>query len=90
MLGALPDGWYTPLLFREESHPPGAAAMNDVTRILSAIDQGDPHAAEQLLPQVYDQLRQPAAPKLAHEPPGQTLDPTALVHEPVTSQMMHG
>jgi RNA polymerase sigma factor (TIGR02999 family) len=55
--------------------------MSDVTRILSAIEQGDPHAAEQLLPLVYDELRQFAALKLAQERPGQTLDATALVHE---------
>jgi RNA polymerase sigma factor (TIGR02999 family) len=55
--------------------------MSEVTRILSAIDQGDPHAASQLLPLVYDELRQLAAQKLAHETPGQTLQPTALVHE---------
>jgi RNA polymerase sigma factor (TIGR02999 family) len=55
--------------------------MNDVTRILSAIEQGDPHAAEQLLPLVYDELRKLAARRLAHEKPGQTLQATALVHE---------
>jgi RNA polymerase sigma factor (TIGR02999 family) len=55
--------------------------MTEVTRILSAIDHGDPHAAEQLLPLVYDELRRLAAAKLAHEKPGQTLDATALVHE---------
>jgi RNA polymerase sigma factor (TIGR02999 family) len=55
--------------------------MSDVTRILSAIDQGDPNAAEQLLPLVYDELRRLAASKLAQEKPGQTLDATALVHE---------
>jgi DNA-binding GntR family transcriptional regulator len=55
--------------------------MNDVTRILSAIEQGDPHAAEQLLPVVYDALRKLAAQKLAREAPGQTLQATALVHE---------
>ena len=55
--------------------------MNDVTRILSAIEQGDPQAAEQLLPLVYDELRTLAAQKLAHEKPGQTLQATALVHE---------
>jgi RNA polymerase sigma factor (TIGR02999 family) len=55
--------------------------MNEVTRILSAIDQGDPHAAEQLLPLVYDELRKLAAERLAHEKPGQTLQATALVHE---------
>jgi RNA polymerase sigma factor (TIGR02999 family) len=55
--------------------------MTDVTRILSAIEQGDPHAAEQLLPLVYDELRKLAAAKLAQEKPGQTLEATALVHE---------
>jgi RNA polymerase sigma factor (TIGR02999 family) len=55
--------------------------MNDVTRVLSAIDSGDPHAAEQLLPLVYQELRQLAAQKLAQEKPGQTLEATALVHE---------
>jgi RNA polymerase sigma factor (TIGR02999 family) len=55
--------------------------MNEVTRILSALEQGDPHAAEQLLPLVYDELRALAAVKLAQEPPGQTLEATALVHE---------
>jgi len=55
--------------------------MNDVTRILSAIEQGDPQAAEQLLPLVYDELRRLAAEKMAHEKPGQTLEATALVHE---------
>ena len=55
--------------------------MSDVTRILSAIEQGDTHAAEQLLPLVYDELRKLAAEKLAQERPGQTLQATALVHE---------
>jgi RNA polymerase sigma factor (TIGR02999 family) len=55
--------------------------MNEVTRILSAIDQGDPHAVEQLLPLVYDELRRLAAQRLAQEKPGQTLQATALVHE---------
>jgi RNA polymerase sigma factor (TIGR02999 family) len=55
--------------------------MSDVTRVLSAIEQGDPHAAEQLLPLVYDELRKLAAQKLAQEKPGQTLQATALVHE---------
>jgi RNA polymerase sigma factor (TIGR02999 family) len=55
--------------------------MSELTRILSAIEQGDPHAPNKLLPLVYDELRQLAAHKLAHEPPGQTLQPTALVHE---------
>jgi RNA polymerase sigma factor (TIGR02999 family) len=55
--------------------------MTDVTQILAAIDQGDPQAAEQLLPLVYDELRRLAAQKLAQEKPGQTLQATALVHE---------
>jgi RNA polymerase sigma factor (TIGR02999 family) len=55
--------------------------MSEVTRILSAIDQGDPHAAEQLLPLVYDELRQLAAGHMANEAPGHTLEATALVHE---------
>ena len=55
--------------------------MSDVTRILSAMEQGDPHATAQLLPLVYDELRRLAAQKLAQEKPGQTLDATALVHE---------
>src|SRR5438552_9949874 len=57
------------------------AFMSEVTRILAAIEQGDAHAAGQLLPLVYDELRQLAAQKLAVETPGQTLQPTALVHE---------
>jgi RNA polymerase sigma factor (TIGR02999 family) len=56
-------------------------AMTEVTRILSEIERGDPKAAEQLLPLVYDELRALAAQKLAREKPGQTLQPTALVHE---------
>jgi RNA polymerase sigma factor (TIGR02999 family) len=56
-------------------------AMSEVTRILSAIEQGDPHASEQLLPLVYEELRKLAAQKLAQEKPGQTLEATALVHE---------
>jgi RNA polymerase sigma factor (TIGR02999 family) len=55
--------------------------MTDVTQILSAIEQGDPHAPGQLLPLVYDELRRLAAQRLAQERPGQTLDATALVHE---------
>ena len=55
--------------------------MPDVTRILSAIEQGHPEAAEQLLPLVYDELRRLAAERLAQERPGQTLQATALVHE---------
>jgi RNA polymerase sigma factor (TIGR02999 family) len=57
------------------------SAMSEVTRILSALEQGDPHAAEQLLPLVYEELRKLAAQKMAQEAPGQTLQPTALVHE---------
>ena len=56
-------------------------AMNDVTRILTAIDQGDGQAAEQLLPLVYDELRKLAAARMAAENPGHTLNATALVHE---------
>src|SRR5213082_1641736 len=55
--------------------------MNEVTRVLSAIEAGDPQAAEQLLPLVYDELRRLAARRLAGEGPGHTLQPTALVHE---------
>ena len=55
--------------------------MTEVTCILSAIEQGDPHAAERLLPLVYDELRKLAAEKMAQEKPGQTLEATALVHE---------
>jgi RNA polymerase sigma factor (TIGR02999 family) len=55
--------------------------MGDVTRILDAVEQGDPHAADQLLPLVYDELRKLAAGKISLEKPGQTLQATALVHE---------
>jgi RNA polymerase sigma factor (TIGR02999 family) len=55
--------------------------MTEITRILSALEQGDPQAAEQLLPLVYDELRKLAAARLAQEAPGNTLDATALVHE---------
>jgi RNA polymerase sigma factor (TIGR02999 family) len=55
--------------------------MTDVTRILNAIEQGDAKAADELLPLVYEELRRLAAQKLSHEPPGQTLQATALVHE---------
>ena len=55
--------------------------MSEVTRILSAIEQGDLQASERLLPLVYEELRRLAAEKLAHEKPGQTLQATALVHE---------
>ena len=55
--------------------------MSEVTRLLSALEQGDPHAAGRLLPLVYDELRRLAAEKMAREKPGQTLQATALVHE---------
>lgn len=55
--------------------------MSDVTRILAAVQQGDKHAAGQLLPLVYQELRRLAAQRMAHEAPGQTLQPTGLVHE---------
>ncbi len=58
-----------------------SAAVPDVTGVLQAVEAGDPHAAEQLLPLVYEELRALAAAKLAREKPGQTLQPTALVHE---------
>src|SRR5262245_52864011 len=61
--------------------PPKRCHMSDVTHILSQIDQGNPAAAVQLLPLVYDELRKLAAAKLAQERPGQTLQATALVHE---------
>src|SRR5437764_119688 len=66
---------------RDLSALPGVPSMSEVTRILSAIEQGDPHAAEELLPLVYDELRRLAAQRLAQEKPGQTLQATALVHE---------
>src|SRR5689334_13415701 len=59
----------------------GNVSMADVTQILSALEQGDPRAAELLLPLVYDELRRLAAQRLAREEPGQTLQATALVHE---------
>ena len=58
-----------------------AKQMSEVTQILFAIEQGDPHAAERLLPLIYDELRKLAAQKMASERPGQTLQATALVHE---------
>jgi RNA polymerase sigma factor (TIGR02999 family) len=61
--------------------PRGPQAMNDVTRILSAIEHGEPEAAGKLLPLVYDELRRLAAQRLVHERPGQTLQATALVHD---------
>jgi RNA polymerase sigma factor (TIGR02999 family) len=64
--------------------------MSDVTRLLSLIDQGEEQAAEQLLPLVYNELRRLAAAKLVHEKPGQTLQPTALVHEAYLRLMGQG
>src|SRR5262245_42619519 len=61
--------------------PHSGCVMSDVTQILQQIEAGDPSAAEQLLPLVYDELRKLAAAKLAHEKPDQTLQATALVHE---------
>jgi RNA polymerase sigma factor (TIGR02999 family) len=74
----------TPHLIRldsDKAKESPVTAINEVTRILSAIEQGDPHAAAQLLPLVYDDLRKLAAQRLVREKPGQTLEATALVHE---------
>ena len=60
---------------------PGAGTMDAITRVLNAIEHGDPRAAERLLPLVYDELRKLAAERMAQEKPGQTLQATALVHE---------
>jgi RNA polymerase sigma factor (TIGR02999 family) len=65
------------------------ALMNEVTQILSAVEQGDSHAADQLLPLVYEELRKLAAQKMAQERPGQTLDATALVHEVYLRLVVH-
>jgi RNA polymerase sigma factor (TIGR02999 family) len=62
-------------------HPLSRISMTDVTRILNAIERGDPRAADELLPLVYEELRLLAANKMSQEPPGQTLQATALVHE---------
>jgi RNA polymerase sigma factor (TIGR02999 family) len=72
------DGYIHPI---DDLSRTARSAMTDVTHILSAIEQGDPHASEQLLPLVYNELRKLAAQKLAQEKPGQTLEATALVHE---------
>jgi RNA polymerase sigma factor (TIGR02999 family) len=81
-LGAELQAWHGCLDFLAEGRVSDyPAAMNEVTRILSAIEQGDPHAAEQLLPLVYDELRKLAAQRMAQEKPGQTLQATALVHD---------
>ena len=66
---------------RALSAPLSLPTMNDVTQLLNAIERGDPHAASQLLPLVYDELRRLAAQKLVYESPGHTLQPTELVHE---------
>lgn len=66
---------------RRGAAPCYAEAMNEVTRLLDAMDKGDRHAAARLLPEVYEELRKLAAARMAREAPGQTLQPTALVHE---------
>ena len=71
----------SPRPVRRKSQRERLTGMNDVTRILSAIEQGDPEAAEQLVPLVYEELRKLAAQRLANEKPGQTFQATALVHE---------
>jgi RNA polymerase sigma factor (TIGR02999 family) len=63
------------------SHPSTPSSAGDVTRLLDRLEQGDPQAADEILPLVYHDLRRLAAARLAVEPPGQTLQPTALVHE---------
>ena len=76
------DGASVPVVIVARADGPGRpSAMTEVTRVLAAIEQGDPHAAEELLPLVYDELRKLAAKRLAQEKPGQTLQATALVHE---------
>src|SRR5262245_49390275 len=70
-----------PFVSRGGSVPRGLRGMDEITRTLAAIEQGDPHAAEQPLPLVYDELRKLAAQRLSQERPGQTLQATALVHE---------
>jgi RNA polymerase sigma factor (TIGR02999 family) len=77
----MPQSRLTPRCWPAPSALVMLAFMSDVTRILSAIEQGDHHAAEQLLPLVYDELRRLAAAQMAREKLGQTLDATALVHE---------
>src|SRR5262249_21541113 len=72
---------YRGVVVRRGASSPGATPVSDVTSILSAIEQGDPHAAQELLPLVYQELRRLATQRLAQEKPGQTLQPTALVHE---------
>ena len=69
------------MMLHIETRGPAITPMSDVTQILSSIEQGDPHAAAQLLPLVYEELRKLAAKQLMQEKPGQTLQATALVHE---------
>jgi hypothetical protein len=64
--------------------------MSEVTRILEAIERGDPQATDKLLPLVYDELRRLAAQRLSHEKPGQTLQATALVHEAYIRSLTKG
>jgi RNA polymerase sigma factor (TIGR02999 family) len=75
------DDWGAPRCWQVFSPAVILDVMSDVTRILSALEQGDPAAARQLLPLVYEELRRLASQKLAQEKPGQTLEATALVHE---------
>jgi RNA polymerase sigma factor (TIGR02999 family) len=78
----LVSGWYTHLAPLVVERPrPWVPPVSEITHILSAIEQGDPQAASQLLPLVYEELRRLAAQKLGQEKPGQTLSATALVHE---------
>src|SRR5260370_11295327 len=79
LVAAGPVGGYNPA--NPTSFSADVAPMTEITGILSAIEEGDSRAAEQLLPLVYDELRKLAAHKLAQEKPGQTLEATALVHE---------
>src|SRR5262245_31780358 len=68
-------------MWRGSSQYARTSAVSEVTQILTAIEQGEAHAADKLLPLVYDELRKLAAHKMANEAPGQTLQSTALVHE---------
>ena len=81
MFGTMGLSWSLVVRAGAAVWPAWPFSMNEVTRILSAIEQGDGQAAAQLLPLVYDELRKLAARKLAQEQPGQTLQATALVHE---------
>ncbi len=69
------------IVWRGSAESDSASDVSDVTHILAAIEQGDVNAADKLLPLVYEELRKLAASKMSHEAPGQTLQPTALVHE---------